>query len=120
MTLANFRFEESEVVSDMCWIDKRLDETYLKELLDEYQSEDGWDVEIHFSHITLDFQKLRKAFESPEIIPLDNAKKQLPNRRSAGRPPIHNWDLIWAELAVKADLEPPQPISLVRLRLNNY
>ena len=89
-------FSYSKINSSSSIMDYYVDNKILQMHLENYPSE-GRRIEYSYRNVTVDFSRLRT------ILSVENEDAQQPAKR--GAPPKYNWDLIWAEIAVRADLD---------------
>ncbi len=69
----------------------------IKKQRQRHPSEVSWPGKFFYQHVTVDFSKLG--------VLLSSAKESANPPAKRGAPAKYNWDLIWAELVVRADLD---------------
>ncbi len=92
--LVNFR--DNKIGSWISRLDD-YDKGQFEKISQKYPEHEAWATIFSFRNVTVDFSKL-SANRS-------GVKDGTPPPVKRGAPPKYNWDLIWAELVVRADLD---------------
>jgi len=96
LSLRDVKFELNET-HRMIGISGEYDKGQFDKLRQKYPEHEGWTARFHFKKLTVNFSKLTAYLSSA------NESANLPAK--LGAPAKYNWDLIWAELVVRADLD---------------
>ena len=96
VSLNNVVFSNS-IINTAHWVIGKTAAKEIKKQRQRQPSDEGWPGKFFYQHVTVDFTKLGAL--------LSSAKESANPPAKRGAPAKYNWDLIWAELAVRADLD---------------
>lgn len=96
LSLRNVKFELNETAPTI-GISGEYDKGQFDKLSQKYPKHEDWTAIFNFKKLTVDFSKLSTFLSRTKESTLPPAK--------LGAPSKYKWDLIWAEIAVRADLD---------------
>jgi len=109
-TKRNIDFESNVVDVNDDFDDDLMFEKKYEEIYKKIESSSGEKVNLHalrwyFHDVTISTKTLFELFPKDVKPSSDQPKELAAPRAKPGAPPKYNWDLIWAELVVRADLD---------------